>query len=132
MPIDYALPIADISDIDPLITYIPHNGVLYILMRMGLLGGSALFALVGVGLISACRLARSRDRELAVDRDGGRLRASSGIRSRARSTRASSSTGSRSSSGTLLGLMEAAHRLSRTGAMARRPLPLPRPRAPSP
>jgi hypothetical protein len=66
VPIDYVLPIADISDIDPLIDYVPHNGVLYILMRMGLLGGISLFALIGVGLISACRLARSRDRELAV------------------------------------------------------------------
>ncbi len=66
VPIDYALPIVDISAIDPLITYIPHNGVLYILMRMGVAGAIAFWSLLAAGLITACRLARSRDRELAV------------------------------------------------------------------
>jgi hypothetical protein len=66
VPIDYPIEIADISDIDPLIAYVPHNGVLYVLMRMGVAGGIALWALIGVALIGACRLARSRDRELAV------------------------------------------------------------------
>lgn len=66
VPIDYALPIVDISDIDPLIAYIPHNGVLYVLMRMGVLGAIAFWAMLGVGIVVACRLARSHDRELAV------------------------------------------------------------------
>jgi hypothetical protein len=66
VPIDYALPITDISDIDPLIDYVPHNGVLYVLMRMGLLGGIAMWTLVGVGMVTGCRLARTPDRELAV------------------------------------------------------------------
>jgi hypothetical protein len=66
VPIDYALPIVDISSIDPLIKYIPHNGVLYILMRMGLLGGIAFWSLLAAGIITACRLVRSSDRELAV------------------------------------------------------------------
>jgi hypothetical protein len=66
VPIDYALPIVDIKGIDPLIAYIPHDGVLYVLMRMGVLGGIALWALLGTGIVSGCRLARSRDRELAV------------------------------------------------------------------
>jgi O-antigen ligase len=65
-PIDYALPIVDISKIDPNIKYVPHNGVLYILMRMGLLGTIAFWGLLGVGIIAACRLARVADRELAV------------------------------------------------------------------
>lgn len=64
--IDYPLPIVDISDIDPFIAYIPHDGVLYVLMRMGILGGIAMWTLVGVGIIGACRLARARDRELAA------------------------------------------------------------------
>jgi acyl dehydratase len=64
--IDYPLPIADISGLDPLIAYIPHDGVLYVLMRMGIAGGVALWTLVGVGIICACRLARSRERELAA------------------------------------------------------------------
>jgi hypothetical protein len=66
VPIDYALPIADISSVNPLIAYIPHNGVLYVLMRMGVLGGIALWVLLAVGIITACRLARAADRELAV------------------------------------------------------------------
>lgn len=66
VPIDYALPIEDISDIDPLITYIPHNGVLYILMRMGILGAIAFWSMLGVSIVFACRLARAADRELAV------------------------------------------------------------------
>jgi hypothetical protein len=64
--IDYALPIVDISKTDPLIAYIPHNGVLYVIMRMGVIGGIAFWSLLAVGLINACRLAKSGDRELAL------------------------------------------------------------------
>jgi O-antigen ligase len=64
--IDYALPITDISQIDPLIAYTPHNDVLDVLMRMGLLGGVAMWFLMGAGIISGSRLARSRDREVAL------------------------------------------------------------------
>jgi O-antigen ligase len=66
VPIDYVLPIEDISDLDPFIAYIPHDGVLYVLMRMGVLGGIAFWALLATGIIGACRLARSVDRDLAV------------------------------------------------------------------
>jgi hypothetical protein len=65
VPIDYAN-ITDISAIDPLIAYVPHNGVLYILMRMGLFGGIAFWSLLGAGIITGCRLVRSRNREVAV------------------------------------------------------------------
>jgi O-antigen ligase len=64
--IDYALPIVDISSIDPLIAYIPHNDVLDVLMRMGLLGGIAMWSLIGTGIVAGCRLAKARDRELAL------------------------------------------------------------------
>jgi hypothetical protein len=64
--IDYPLPIADIRSIDPFIDYIPHNGVLYILMRMGILGGVAFWTLLAAAIITGCRLARSRERELAL------------------------------------------------------------------
>jgi hypothetical protein len=64
--IDYALPIPDISQVDALIAYIPHNGVLDVLMRLGFLGGVAMWFLIGAGIISGSRLARSRDREAAV------------------------------------------------------------------
>jgi RodZ C-terminal domain len=67
LPIDYAQgSITDISSIDPLIRYVPHNGVFYILMRMGLFGGIAFWSLLGVGILTGCRLVRSRNREVAV------------------------------------------------------------------
>jgi hypothetical protein len=67
IPIDYAPgSIADISSIDPLIAYIPHNGVFYIFMRMGLFGAIAFWSLIGAAIITGCRLVRSRDRELAL------------------------------------------------------------------
>jgi hypothetical protein len=58
--------IEDISDIDPMIRFVPHNGVLYILMRMGLFGGIAFWSLLAAGIITGCRLVRSRHREVAV------------------------------------------------------------------
>jgi hypothetical protein len=64
--IDYALPITDISQDDPLIAYIPHNDVLDVLMRMGVLGGIAMWGLIAAAIISGFRLAMSKDRELAV------------------------------------------------------------------
>ena len=66
LPINYALPIDDISTIDPLILYVPHNGVLYIFMRMGLLGAIAFWSLIGIAIITGCRLVRSRNREVAL------------------------------------------------------------------
>ena len=82
VPIDY-MPgtITDISSIDPLILYVPHNGVLYILMRMGLFGGIAFWSLLGAGILTGCRLVRSRNREVAVFGARARLRAR-GLRTR--------------------------------------------------
>ena len=65
-PINYALPIVDISDTDPLIKYVPHNGVLYVLMRMGIPGAIVFWSVLASGIILAARLARSRDREFAA------------------------------------------------------------------
>jgi hypothetical protein len=65
--IDYALPMPGLVTAgDSGIMYVPHNGVLYLLMRMGILGGTAFWALLGAGIIAGCRLARSRNREFAA------------------------------------------------------------------
>jgi O-antigen ligase len=64
--IDYGLPIANISGIDPLIAYIPHNDVLDVLMRLGLLGGVAVWFLIGAGIIAGARMSKSRDRDVAM------------------------------------------------------------------
>jgi len=66
VPIDYALPIVDISDIDPYITYIPHNGVLYLFMRMGAYGATAFWCLIAAAIVGGCRLARAADKEFAA------------------------------------------------------------------
>ena len=66
IPIDYALPIVNIQAIDPDILYIPHNGVLYQLMRMGVFGGLAFWSMLGCGIVAGCRLARAPDKLLAA------------------------------------------------------------------
>lgn len=61
--IDYALPMPGlVTAADAGITYVPHNSVLYILMRMGILGGLAFWAMLGAGIVAGCRLARCPDR----------------------------------------------------------------------
>ena len=50
--INYALPIVDISGLDPVIAWVPHNGVLDVLRTMGFLGGVAVWSLIGAGIIS--------------------------------------------------------------------------------
>jgi hypothetical protein len=64
--INYVLPIVDLSKADPSIKYIPHNGVLYIPMDLGLLGTIAMWSVVATAIMAGCRLAKSLDRELAV------------------------------------------------------------------
>ena len=58
-----------------MIAYIPHNGVLYILMRMGLIGGVAFWTFVAAGIVTAVPrrpLARPRGRRRRRDARGRR------------------------------------------------------------
>lgn len=64
--IDYALPITDISSLDPLIAYVPHDSALDAMMRMGIFGAAAVWFLISAGIISGSRLARTADLELAL------------------------------------------------------------------
>jgi hypothetical protein len=66
IPIDYVSAITNISTIDPLIAYVPHNGVLWIWMRLGMQGEIAFWCLIAVSMVRACRLATSKDRRLAL------------------------------------------------------------------
>ena len=66
VPIDYALPIVNIASIDPQIAYVPHNGVLYVPMRTGILGAIALWAMLGTAIVAGCRMARSFKGEVAA------------------------------------------------------------------
>ena len=64
-PIDYAKPIALVTN-DPMITYVPHNSVLYIWMRLGLVGEVAFLMMIAAAILRAVELARVRDPELAL------------------------------------------------------------------
>jgi hypothetical protein len=59
-PMILVYPMADISYIYPLWNYIPHNTLLWIGMRMGVLGYAVLFALLGIGILEATGQARTR------------------------------------------------------------------------
>lgn len=62
----YALPITDISKIDAFITFLPHNSVLDLWMRLGVQGVVVLLLLMAATVIRGAALARSAERELAV------------------------------------------------------------------
>ncbi|HMC51300.1 MAG TPA: hypothetical protein VKI64_00975 [Acidimicrobiales bacterium] len=64
--IEYALPITDISKIDAFIAFLPHNSVLDLWMRLGIQGVVVLLLLLAAVVVRGCALARSGDRELAV------------------------------------------------------------------
>jgi len=66
IPIAYVLPIVDVSNFDPMIKFIPHNGGLWIWMRLGLQGEIAFWVLVGTAVIAGCRLAQSTDTLLSL------------------------------------------------------------------
>jgi hypothetical protein len=59
-------PNADISRLDPLIFYEPHNGLLYVWLRLGLIGAVAFWWLIGAAVLSGARLARGPDSQLAM------------------------------------------------------------------
>jgi hypothetical protein len=66
VPIDYALPIVNIRNIDPMIVYIPHNGILYIWMRLGLAGELAFLTMISAAILRAVQLTRVGDKEFAL------------------------------------------------------------------
>jgi hypothetical protein len=66
VPIDYALPIQDLTRSNPYLRFVPHNTILYLWMRLGLLGTLAFWWLMGAAFMAACRLARFPDRRLAL------------------------------------------------------------------
>ena len=67
VPIRYALPMfVDLTSTDPFLKYIPHDGVLYVWMRLGAVGALAFWSMIGLACIRACRLLRSHDPGLAA------------------------------------------------------------------
>jgi hypothetical protein len=66
VPIAHPVPVFDASDTDPLINFIPHNNILYVWLRMGVLGMIAFWFMVGAAVVAACRLSLHPDRFLAL------------------------------------------------------------------
>lgn len=67
IPIDYRIPIVDISADDPSIKYIPHNGILDVWYRLGAIGALAFWTFIGFAILTACRVVvKANDRRLVV------------------------------------------------------------------
>lgn len=67
IPIDYGyVPIVNIQNVDAFILWVPHNGVLYVWMRMGIPGELALWLLIAAIILAGVRATRSTDREVAL------------------------------------------------------------------
>jgi hypothetical protein len=67
IPIDYGyVPIVNIQNVDAFILWVPHNGVLYVWMRMGTIGEFALWLLVAAAVLQGTRASRSADPEVAL------------------------------------------------------------------
>ena len=63
MPFLIVLSQADISNIYPLWNYIPHNTLMWVGVRMGLIGCATFWALFGTSILEVCRsLSTQRDR----------------------------------------------------------------------
>jgi hypothetical protein len=65
-PIPQAVPNVDISNIDSFISYLPHNGVLYVWLRLGLPGILAFWMMVGIGLMTGTNLIRRRPNRVVL------------------------------------------------------------------
>lgn len=59
-PIPQFVPNVDISNVDSFISYLPHNGVLYVWLRLGILGITAFWLMIGVALMTAINSFKAR------------------------------------------------------------------------
>lgn len=67
VPINYGrVAIVNIQNVDSFIDWVPHNGVLYVWMRMGLAGELALWLFVAAVVAMGVRAARSPNRDTAI------------------------------------------------------------------
>ena len=65
-PIPQAVPNVDISNIDSFISYLPHNGVLYVWLRLGVPGIVAFWLLICVALMTATNGFRKRPNRVTL------------------------------------------------------------------
>lgn len=65
-PIPQTVPNVDISNIDSFISYLPHNGVLYVWLRLGLAGMTVFWMVLGIAIMTACQVFRRRSSEISM------------------------------------------------------------------
>ncbi len=66
IPIKYAIAIVDLSKSNSFISFVPHDGIFYVWMRLGVLGEIVLWLFLGNAILAACRLTRVADRQTAL------------------------------------------------------------------
>jgi hypothetical protein len=65
-PIPTTIGLPNLSSIDAFIVYEPHNTILYLWLRLGIVGAVAFWWMVAAAVIAACRLARRSDPQIAL------------------------------------------------------------------
>src|SRR5437879_318015 len=65
-PLPTTIGLPNLSNIDAFIAYEPHNTILYLWLRLAILGAIALWWMVAAAVIAACRLARRSDPQIAL------------------------------------------------------------------
>jgi len=65
-PIPTTIGLPNLSSIDAFIAYEPHNTILYLWLRLGVLGAIAFWWMIAAAVISASRLARRSDPQMAL------------------------------------------------------------------
>lgn len=66
VPIHYDIPMVDLTGIASMLTYVPHDGVYWVWMRMGIVGEGVFLLFIAESVIAACRLTTVRDPETAL------------------------------------------------------------------
>jgi hypothetical protein len=66
IPINYKIKLIDLSGFDPVIKYVPHDDVLWVWMRLGVIGFLGFWVLIASAVIRACRLVRFGDHPTAL------------------------------------------------------------------
>jgi len=66
VPIAGGFGIANLTSADSMINFIPHDGVLYVWYRLGILGEFLLWSVIGFAIVAGCELVKNRDRMTAA------------------------------------------------------------------
>ena len=65
-PIPTSIALPNLTSIDAFIAYEPHNTILYLWLRLGILGAVVFWWMIGAAVIAASRVARFADQNVAI------------------------------------------------------------------